>query len=207
MGCPSGAYKLHSCTEDGTSCTDWQTQCDMRSDGGWTLVAFNGPTHNKLASHSQWPSPSKERKAGASFLYQDSFDELRIKKGVIEGVACHKSQPEALSASCKWAHSTCDAACADEVRKLWGYNYGTSNYVKPSCKTGNVFGQGAAKTYCSGYGDPVKGASVLGWQADIHGVSHCWAGRGSCCSSAGGSGTCAGSDSGMGNYFAMVWVQ
>lgn len=209
-GCPSGTYKLRSCAPGGGSCTDWQTECNMREDGGWTLIGFTGPSDpsKQRRSYTQWPQPSKDRVAGGSFLWQGSTEQLRPSRGVMEGVGCYKTESETLDASCKWAHATCDASCVSEVRKLWGWEYCSSgDCVKPSCTTGNIFGQGMNVSYCSGLGQPSAHPSVLGWQLDIHGATHCWAGRGNCCSDAGGSGTCSGSDNGMGDYFAMLWVQ
>lgn len=165
-----------------------------------------------MASYTDWPAPTVSRGSGETFLFQGDVAQLRLDSSVMEGVACPQGGDERVDSVCKWVHfedgAACvdsDGHCIDNIRETWGYNHYGTGYFR-NCHTGNVLGQGNFYIYCNGYGDKSH-PSTLGWQQDVHGTTHCWAGRGNCCSDAGGSGTCLSSDSAMGNYYAMLWAK
>ena len=125
----------------------------------------------------------------------------------MEGVNCVDGG-ESVEANCQWVHNgDCGEACATSVRASWGYE--SNRLETPKCKLGNKLGAGTEPSgRCTNYSDSQvgDGKSVLGWQLDVTGHGNCWAGRGNCCSDAGGSGRCANGDA-NGSAYAMLWVK
>merc|ERR1712187_681321 len=115
---------------------------------------------------------------------------------------------ESFQNDCKWVHSTdkCGADdCLIQIVKSMGYLYNGDNAPndkRPYCAPGKSGGKRTKA--CSPYSKTSK--TILGWSSDIHGSSHCWMARGTCCSNSGGTGACDKGDS-NGQYHGMLWVE
>ena len=148
--------------------TGWQTTCDMRADGGYTLVGYiakNLQTKNIMDSYTKYPAQSSTRRADASFLFQGPMDQLKG-DSMFEGVSCHHG--ETLSTNCAWVHTigTCDAHCRHRIRASWGY---ADRTIRENCATGIDLSNTASVPHCHGNKSLKDGhPTVLGWQIDVH---------------------------------------
>ena len=176
----------------------------MRSDGGYTLVGYiakNLKTKNIMDSYTKYPAQSTSRAPGQSFLFQGPMDQLPA-SSVVEGVSCHAG--ESLDVNCAWVRSAggCDDHCQHKIRASWGY---ADRSIRPNCIKGTT-GAGTVVPHCHGNKSLKDGhPSVLGWQIDVHASGHCWAGRGNCCSGAGGSSVCGRDPDGT--RASQMWIK
>ena len=205
-GCADGEYTLK--TSNGNQ---WRTKCS----GGKTLIGYIGATYKtklKASTYTSFPAQSATRSTGDTFVFQGNMADLGANT-IFEAVNCASSQTESMSNTCSWVHSASALTTTEQVqvRAYWGYaERGAHTYSDIiDCQIGNVVNTGAVKPDCSAYSGQTHSSAarqtVLGWQVDVNGDSHCWAARGTCCSGAGGSGRCNGHDANGGAY-SMLWA-
>lgn len=196
-------------TEDGVSITVY---CDMTTDdGGWTLVGTYPKTAaGGISRISQYPFVPETSPNNPSNLWLYKWN-LAHFADVREQVSCS-------AANCTDGKSVYGASFSElelnNVRFSWGYDDRVENSPKvidfPSCRKSYT-----DTSVWSGCINPSSIANnstktVVGWQTDLFGATHCWAARGNHASSSLGSSRCAtGNAAGdpNGTQWALLWMR
>lgn len=181
--------------------------CDMTTDdGGWTLVGTYPQTASGgIKNISEYPTIPETSPSSPNNLWLYQWDVSHF-SDVREQVSC--STENCADGKTVYAESLSENSL-NIIRFSWGYedrvHYAPMNADFPSCT--KEYNGGQEYTGCTAYPQNNSTDTVIGWQTDLYGTTHCWAARGSVVQHLQGSSRCVRNGDPNSTKWALLWMR